>query len=67
MKKTNQTYQVYVANNVSCGVLARGKKSDMIALFNETKNDPEYECVILSKWSVRYNCWQAIEKFYMYQ
>jgi hypothetical protein len=65
MKKTNRTYQVYVANLNYTRVLARGKKSEMKHLFEQAKDDPEYDCVILSKWNERYHCWDAVEKHLM--
>ena len=62
MKKTNRTYQVYISNQKVSGSLARGTKKEMAALYEQVKEDPEYECVILSKWSERYNCWYDVEK-----
>ena len=66
MKKTNRTYQVFVTNpNFTC-VLERGTKADMTKLFKLAKDNPEYECVMLSKWSTKFNCWYDIEKHYNY-
>ena len=66
MRKTNSTYQVYFANPTYCGVLARGTRAEMKNLFEQAKEDPEYECVILAKWNERYHCWDEIEKHLMY-
>jgi hypothetical protein len=66
MKKTNRTYQVYVANPKYCNVLSRGTKRDMEKLFNMVKEDPEYDCVILAKYNERHNCWDTVEKHMMY-
>ena len=62
MKPTNKTYQVYTANGVECGVLKRGTKKEMVALFNECKSDTKHETIILHRYSEKYNCWYAIEK-----
>ena len=62
MKKTNRTYHVFVGNDKMTAVLGMGTKNEMIKLYNETKNNDEFDCVILSKWSVRYNCWYTVEK-----
>lgn len=66
MKKTNQTYGVYVANPTEAGRIGTGTKKDMINLFELTKNDPTYELVELLKWSAKYNCWYAVDKYSMY-
>lgn len=62
MKKTNRTYQVYIANAKITGRLGMGTKKEMKDLYEQVKDDPEYECVELCKWSERYNCWYAVEK-----
>lgn len=62
MKKTNNTYGVYVANEKQAGRIGTGTKAEMVKLFEQVKNDPSYECVALIRWSVKYNCWYEIEK-----
>lgn len=66
MKHTNRTYKVYVTNPNYCKNLATGTKKEMTELFNLAKDDPEYDCVILSKWTERYHCWDTVEKHLMY-
>ena len=42
----------------------RGNKEDMTDLFYTYKQDRSFDCVILSKWSTKYNTFQQIEKTY---
>ena len=62
MKKTNRTYKVYITNAKMAGSLGIGTKKEMTALYEQVKNNPEYDCVALIKWSERYNCWYDVEK-----
>jgi hypothetical protein len=63
MKKTNRTYQVYATRGHETHY-NRGNKEDMTNLFDTYKQDSSFDCVILSKWSVRYNAFQCIDKAY---
>lgn len=63
MKLTSRTYQVYICKGQECGVLKRGNKKEMAALFEACKADPDFEHVALMKYSVP-NYWTTIEKYY---
>lgn len=67
MKRTNRTYQVSVTNPKMFWNIAQGTKKEMTELFNQVKDDPEYETVFLSKWSEKYHCWYNVEKHTMYK
>ena len=63
MKLTNRTYQVYATRGNETHI-NRGNKEDMTNLFYTYKQDRSLDCVILSKWSIKYNTFQHIEKTY---
>lgn len=63
MKLTNRTYQVYICKDQECGVIQRGNKKEMTALYEACKADPELYHVELMKYSVP-NYWIAIEKYH---